>query len=502
VMSQARYAAEAGVQKAANFLLDPAQYPIPTGGGGTDPITAYDRTKSPVLYNNAPVVLSTTVANSNYPISAVKTNFAAAAQGTLAAGNATLTYSATATLIAMQQFESYGGGQAVVQTWEVTGDGGMSGSPTATVEVVAQIETPKVPANSMAAFATYNGCDAIYFHGNTTVDSYDSSQGPPGPPSPSCPTCSTEQTDGDVGTNGNLHVRGSTDVQGHLYTPRLGVGDCTAGAITAESVTGGNATVEGGQVPLPKAVTYPPPIFSATPPTTAVTIGGALLALGNTAACANLGLTFGTNLTTPAGNCQISGSKITVNGYGADVTMPSVSVAGGYTLQFEGSSPAGNVNINSLTAPATGPAGDIVFDSAGSLNQAVVLKVAGKNPAGVTNPSLADPTDMLVPVDLASLGWKQNASVPQDMYDAAAIQIVYPGTGTISMKGNDQSAATIYAPNASFALTGTADLFGSILAKTVDNAGNANIHYDRRLQSQFFVVGQAMMATFSWKRSS
>ncbi len=194
VMSQARYAAEAGVQKASNFLLDPAQYAIPTAGGGTDPVTAYDRTKSPVLYNGNPVVLSTTVGSSNYPIAAVKTAYAAAAQGTLAAGNATLTYKATATLIAMQQFESYGGGLAVVQTWEITGDGGMQGSTKATVEVVAQIETPKVPANSMAAFATYNGCDAIYFHGNTTIDSYDSSQGPPATYNRAIPTATWERT--------------------------------------------------------------------------------------------------------------------------------------------------------------------------------------------------------------------------------------------------------------------------------------------------------------------
>jgi len=504
VMSQARYAAEAGVQKAANFLLDSTQYPLPTPVGGVDPFANYDTTKSPVICTagcaavGQPVVLSATAdVASNYPVAAVRTAFNAAAQGTLAAGNATLTYKAYATLVAMQKFESYGGGQAVIQTWEITADGGLSGSPKATVEVVAQIETPKVPANSMAAFATFNGCDAIYFHGDTTVNSYDSSLGPP--------VVSTEATDGDVGTNGNLHIKGSTDVQGHLYTPRLGVGDCTAGAITGESVTGGKATVEGGEVPLPKAVVFPPPIFSTTPPTTPVTIDATLMGLpgGGPAICAQLGLTFGTNVTTPAGNCQIgtdpvSGNpKITVNGYGADVTMPSVTVAGGYMLQFEGASPAANVNINSLAG-----SGNIVFDSLGSLNQAVVLKVAGKNPAGVTNPSLADPSDMLVAVDLASLGWKQNAAAPADMYDAAAIQIVYPGTGTINMKGNDQSAATVYAPNASFALTGTSDLFGSVLAKTIDNAGNANIHYDRRLQSQFFVAGQAMIATFSWKRSS
>jgi Tfp pilus assembly protein PilX len=505
VMSQARYAAEAGVQKAANFLLDPAQYPIPTAGGGTDPVTAYDRTKSPVQYNGADVVLSTTVSASNYPITSVKTNFAAAAQGTLAAGNATLTYKATAKLIAMQQFESYGGGQAVVQTWEVTSDGGMSGSPQATVEVVGQIETPKVPANSMAAFATYNGCDAIYFHGNTTIDSYDSSEGPPG----NCPTCSTEQTDGDVGTNGNLHIAGSVAIDGHLYTPRLGVGSCTAGAITGESVTGGSASVEGGTVPLPKAVTYPPPIFSATPPTTAVTVNSGSLAnvTSTTAACTALGLTYGTLSTTPVGNCSVPlvggvpafpAGTLIVDGHGTDVTMPSVTVDG-VILRFEGASPAANVNINSL-----GGSGNIEVDAnvASALNQAVVLKVAGKNPTGVTSPGLDDPTDMVTPIDLASLGWKQNAGAPADKYDAAALQIVYPGTGTISMVGNPQAAATIYAPNATFALQGTADLFGSVLAKKIDNGGNASIHYDRRLQSQFFVVGQAMMATFSWKRSS
>jgi hypothetical protein len=490
VMSQARYAAEAGVQKSANFLLDPAQYAIPTAGGGVDPVTAYDRTKSPVLYNGNPVVLSSTAGSSNYPIAAVKTAFAAASQGTLTAGNATLTYRATATLIAMQQFESYGGGQAVVQTWEITGDGGMQGSAKADVQVVAQIETPKVPANSMAAFATYNGCDAIYFHGDTTIDSYDSSEG--------TPATTTEQTDGDVGTNGNLHIGGSVDVQGHLYTPRLGVGDCTAGAITGESVTGGSANVENGMVSLPKAVIYPPPVFSAIPPTTAVTVNAALMGLGSSAACTALGLTLGTALTTPPGNCQITGGNtVTVDGHGLDVTMPSVTIAGGYKIIFEGASPAANVNINSLTG-----SGSIEIDAAGSLNQAVALKVAGKNPVGTTTPGLADPTDMAVPIDLASLGWKQNATAAADKYDAAALQIVYPGTGTINMVGNPQAAATIYAPNAAFALQGTADLFGSVLAKTVDNGGNASIHYDRRLQSQFFVVGQPMVSTFSWKRSS
>src|SRR5439155_1141481 len=38
IMSQTRYAAEAGVNKVANFLLDGAQYAVPTAAPGVDPI--------------------------------------------------------------------------------------------------------------------------------------------------------------------------------------------------------------------------------------------------------------------------------------------------------------------------------------------------------------------------------------------------------------------------------------------------------------------------------
>src|SRR4026209_321967 len=52
MMSQARYAAEAAVQKSSNFLLDPAQYTVPSAGSATDPLSAYNRNVSPVTWNN------------------------------------------------------------------------------------------------------------------------------------------------------------------------------------------------------------------------------------------------------------------------------------------------------------------------------------------------------------------------------------------------------------------------------------------------------------------
>src|SRR3954469_5818777 len=67
MMSQARYAGEAGVQKAADFLLDTTQYALPGSVG--DPLANYIRTASPVTYNGQPVVLSATPSKaSNYPI--------------------------------------------------------------------------------------------------------------------------------------------------------------------------------------------------------------------------------------------------------------------------------------------------------------------------------------------------------------------------------------------------------------------------------------------------
>src|SRR6185369_6911549 len=111
-MSQARYAGEAGVHKALNYLV--YSYTAPSV------ITSYGTAASPyVTYSGNPVVLSYDSTLSNYPDAAVKTAFAAAAQGSLAVGTGTVTYQATAKLISMQSVGIYGGSNATIQTWEI-----------------------------------------------------------------------------------------------------------------------------------------------------------------------------------------------------------------------------------------------------------------------------------------------------------------------------------------------------------------------------------------------
>jgi len=503
MMSQARYAAEAGVNKAANFLLDGVQYAVPTVNPGVDPLISYDTNKSPVEFGGKPVILTAgafTGVTANYPVQAVQAAYSASGQGTMTAGNTTLTYRTYATLISMQSFEAYGGTPDVVQTWEITADGGLQNSR-ATVRVTAAAERPKVSANPYAAFATANVCNAIYLHGNVTTDSYDSGAGPPG----AGPGNSTLQDGGDIGTNGNMHVDGSVDVNGNLYTARPGVGACTAGAVTGLTGTcdpsdpSCQSSMIQGLVSLPKPVMFPLPNFSTIPGTNNVTVNAALL--GNTlasatAACASLGLVIGVNCDaqTSSGGSAFGGvvgtyTTLVVGGTGADITLPNVSVSNGFGLIMKGSNaPSQKFNINSLTVD-----GDLTFQYAND-DASVIMQFAGANADGSPMTS--------APFALGDLGtWKQNKPSGHS-YDASALQIVYGGTAPLVMTGgNLQSAATVYAPNAPFLLKGTQDFFGSILAKTVENEGNPAIHYDRRLSRQFWVIGQPMMGTFTWQRS-
>jgi Tfp pilus assembly protein PilX len=498
MMSQSRYAAEAAVQKVGNFLLDTGQYTAPSPYSSTDPYSAYDTTKSPVQYGGQAVVLSSNPdVPSNYPSTAltpgsvpVATAFSTATQGTLTAtGNATLNYKAYATLMAMQKFQTYGGTEAVVQTWEVTADGGISGSRPATVEVVATVETPKVPANSYGAFATDPNCGALTFGGNVTINSYDST----GMTGSTSPTMST--TGGDVGTNGNLSISGSVEVQGNLYTPRTGVGSCEDGAVTALTDSG-VATVTGSTVQLPQAANYLTPAIPAYSTTPDVHLSSS----GTTATtCLALGFTnpldYGASqadVTSGTAKCYVdSGTNtITINGHGSTLSLPTVDMSSHVNLLMVAGDPPAQYDFNSIALSG----GASVGVYATSPSQEAVVNVVGQDSTGT---AIATPIDFSGGTYTAVTGCATCSA-----YDASMLQILYGGTGDIELTGNAGAAVTVYAPNATVDYSGTSDLYGSVLAKTIDESGSGNIHYDRRLQHDFWVPGSPLMTTFSWKRAN
>jgi hypothetical protein len=488
--TQARYAAESGAQAAADFLL----------GSNYDPTTiapspgTIDNTVSPVTYLGQPVVLSASLAKtSNYPDATMKTRFNTAAQGTLVAGSATIGFGAYATLLHEESFgDAYGGGTTIVQTWQIVSDGTINGARTATVEITSTIETPKVPAFQYAAFATANGCGALTFKGNTGTDSYNSATLGGGPPV-SCPAGSTagncfKTSGGDVGTNGNMLIDGgAVNVNGNLSTPRTGVGACTAGYVTALS---GALSVDGGSpIQLPKAVTLPTPSI----PTPAA--GGALK-VNNSAKvlsiCTDLGLA-------PA-NCNVDNSGAVpvitfTNTTNTPMSLPEIDLSAKANIVLV-ASPLSTIsneydfNAISLTG------GSSIGVSTPSASAKVVVRVSGQDSTGATiDPAINfDGGTYAAPVGTCGLAC--------DPFDATLLQFVYGGTSNIVMTGNSSASATIYAPNAPATLKGTSDLYGAIVANTIDVAGDMNIHYDQQLSALAWTHGVPMMTAFSWRNKN
>jgi hypothetical protein len=254
LMTEARYAAETGVHRAANYLM--YTYPAPSTSADLAAFTFEDT--SPVRYGTQPVQLRSNGA-SNYPVTSVATDFTNAVHGTLTGGSDPVTYDARVSLISMRQVMVYGATTPVtVQTWQIVGEGTIGGAKPARVDVSAIVERQVMNVFNYAAFATDPGCGALSWSGGGSTDSYDSSIGP----------SSISSNGGNVGTNGNLDENGGpTIIHGSLSTPRSGVGSCSTGAVTALTLSG-SSPPDAGLIELPQAINYPVPSvppLSATP---------------------------------------------------------------------------------------------------------------------------------------------------------------------------------------------------------------------------------------------
>ncbi len=442
MMSQARYGAEAGVLRAANYLTQTYVEPGQTAG---DPLANYNMTVSPVTYNGNAVVLSADPNKAaNYPYAPAQAAFSAAVQGTLNAGQP-VTYTAYATLISMRTIQEYGATTPrIVQTWRLTGTGSLGGTRPAAVEVTSVLEQQIMPAMNFGLFATASTCGALEFAGGATTNSYDSSNMTMANGQPV-----TNNAGGSVGSNGNLSLTGGqTQINGTLSTPRTGVGNCKNGTVTA--YTGNAAAVTEGIIQLPQAVSYPTPALpNPLPPTSG----------SSWASCASLGLSA------PA--CTGADGNITLDPQGGKLTFGNVSI-GNNTVRLK----AGQYEINSISSNANAnliiESGPVIMNIAGqSTNQPVSL-----NGNGISNPS----------------------------FDPTMFQMLYGGTSGININGGSQSALMLYAPNAAITFNGQADFYGAMVGATIKETGGARFHYDRRLQNDFVVAGAFMMSAFTWRK--
>jgi hypothetical protein len=335
------------------------------------------------------------------------------------------------------------------QTWQISSIGRItSGLREAQVEVNATLERQVGPAFQYAAFAVFNGCDAIDFTGLASTDSYDSSN----PLSGGVPVLASYG--GNVGTNGNLTASGTqATINGSLSTPRIGNGTCSSSNVTAETLNGGSVTA--GVLTLPQPVPMPAPDPpNPLPPT------------GN--------MRFDNNCNDYSGpQCSIVNGHVTFTPTAnTPVLLGDVRLdAGTAELHLK----AGTYNINSMTANGNSK---IVIDSG-----PVIVNVAG---TGFS--------DSQKVIDFAG----QMAS--NSTFDPTQLQILYAGTARIEGAGGSDNAALVYAPNANVVLTGGSDWYGALVGKYVSVNGGAALHYDRHLQKSELALGGWALSSFSWKK--
>jgi Tfp pilus assembly protein PilX len=474
-MSQARYAGEAGVHRALNYLSSTAYSPTVAS------LASFDTSVSPVTFGGNPVVLAPIVTNSNHPDSAVKSAYAALFTGASlnVGGGATVSYAATATLLSARAVNVYGAAPSVVQTWRIsaTGNAGPSTLP-ATVEVAAVLERDSVAAETYAVFATGDGCGAVTLAGGVTTDSYDSTD----PTSMATTPPTTQPHSGAVGTNGNVSLSGSVAVNGNVDTPRTGVGNCKSGNPNAFSGTG-SATHNGSLIQLPQPKVYPTPTAPTGVPTSGLTINSSTTCLA-----------FLLTIMAPV-DCDDNGGttpgNITLTANGGTIALGNVAMSGGATLKIVSGTTAPvalNVNTFSMAGGSSlvldpGVPGATPSDPPVVPATAVVMNVAGQSVS--TGATVVDFT---------------GGSVTNASYDPSKFQILYAGPNKIKAGGSSDTAATIYAPNADVLMHGSAGFYGSVLGKSFTDNGGAKMHYDRSLAGKYSTLGHHVMSSFSWQK--
>ena len=102
--------------------------------------------------------------------------------------------------------------------------------------------------------------------------------------------------------------------------------------------------------------------------------------------------------------------------------------------------------------------------------------------------------------DMATVMDMGGNAIANPSLDPQKLQILYAGPGTINMRGGPEASMMMYAPNANVETYGNADIFGSVLTRTLETHGNTRFFYDRRMSSTFVTFGNYVMSSFSWRK--
>ncbi len=250
---------------------------------------------------------------------------------------------------------------------------------------VVQQEIAETPTGTLPGglFATGTGCGALNIQGNAATGSYNSST----ESSPSYPPTNQVNSGGDVGSNGNISLGGSSAaVNGNISTALAAtVGSCPGNGISKSG--GATYTTATGAAPVYTAPVPPAP--NPLPPQTSVTKKDLTLpagSYGNVTIKGTVTLTGGTDINHPAvytinsltfnGNATLNiTGPVVINLAGQNLASSSTPVldmnggsfsntsnlASDFVVNYGGSNPMTIIGGNSAFAVINAPNSDLTF---------------------------------------------------------------------------------------------------------------------------------------------
>jgi hypothetical protein len=414
------------------------------------------------------------------------------------------------------------------EVWQVTSTGTWNsnlgaGAALPTVQVVATISPMYLPYFGNALY----GLCSVSLSGNVCTDSYNSARGAFGLAASSCATTSTgtanaQPSGAGIGSNGGVTINGGSNTIGGNVTYANQNSDSTCNTGFQGTATG----VAGSVLPGPATPTPPMPDMSVwgyptntpaiqpssasgggdkvanvytrqtTPPGLPPGVASGACPPGFTAYLEKYKHTFsaGTHTYSNYSCIGLSGSGTAVDPYRLGDVTANASSPG--TINLIG--PAGSTGNPIYVA-----ANNITIGTNGVLNTS---HAAPATPSGggvsAYTPNAPPPTNttatpfvihVRMAVDLGGTSTMNYNSATPGIPSPSYLMMNVLGTGAaLTLSGQAQLSATINVPNGTASLGGSGSggaMFGSILAKNVDDHGNYPVHYDisaRSLSGQMF----------------
>ncbi len=175
------------------------------------------------------------------------------------------------------------------------------------------------------------------------------------------------------------------------------------------------------------------------------------------------------SVVTMSGNAAITGSKTAAtSAFNPQAMTTSVSSSG--ALSISGNTnytlAAGTYNFSSISITGNGRL---------TATGAVKIYVSGS-------------------VSIAGNGISTSSSKPPNM-------IIYvTGTSNVSLSGNGNLYAGIYAPNSNVSNSGNGQLYGAVVSKTYQQSGNGSVHFDEALSD--VQGGSGTNSLLSWQETA